>query len=261
MEAALVASQRGHDVVVLERAGRVGGQLWAAAGSPLRRGFGDVAEYYERQARKGLFDLRLNAEADAVAVLALQPESLIVATGSAPRRVPVPVAGGPESREAATVLEALAAQGPAAMARRVVIVDREGHMRAFVVADALSDRGVDVEFLTPFTEPGPSIPAIDQGMLCERLTARGVRFRPGEDVLWWHDATTLVVHDVSTADQRTIGGVDLLVIAADAVPANELARVVAAQAPDIALYIIGDACAPRTVEEATYQGGRVGRLI
>jgi hypothetical protein len=248
-------------VVVLERAARVGGQLWAAAGSPLRRGFADVAAYYARQAGKGLFDLRLNAEADAAAVLALQPECLIVATGSAPRRVAVPVAGSPESRVAATVLEVLAGQGPAATARRAVIVDREGQMRAFVVADALSDRGLDVEFLTPFAEPGPAIPAIDQGMLCERLSARGVRFRPGEDVLWWQDTTTLVVHDTFTGDHRTVAGVDLLVIAAGSEPANELARVVAVHAPHIALHVTGDACVPRTVEEATYQGGRAGRLI
>lgn len=301
MEAALVAAQRGHEVVVLERTNRVGGQALAAAASPLRRKFGEVAAYYERQVRKGLFDLRLETEAVAESVVPLRPDAVVIATGSAPRRVTVPIAGHMCGRPASTVLDALAMtvdegrtatgdrDGDTATQRRsdgaseisaapvrasprlpvpassvverAVVVDREGHMRAFVVADFLNDRGVDVEFLTPYAEPGPSLDHMNQGELCERLAARGVRFHPGQDVLWWQDARTLVVHDVYANDRRLIPDVDLLAIAAGSDPLTGIASAVAAQAPQLELHVIGDACSPRTVEEATYQGARIGRLL
>ncbi len=280
MEAALVAAQRGHDVVVLERTGRIGGQTLAAAASPLRQKFGEIAAFYEGQARKGVFDLRLQTKADAGIVLSLQPDAVVIATGSIPRRVTVPVAGRTHGRQAVTVLEALGFGGRRAAGgyvpdacgqaadtgrrlpvRRAVVVDREGHMRAFVVADYLSHRGVEVEFLTPFVTPGPQLDGMNQGELCERLSRRGVRFAPGEDALWWQDETTLVARDVFSTEQRRIERVDLLVIAAGSEPLNGVAAAIAARAPGLELHVIGDACAPRTVEEATYQGGRVGRLL
>jgi 2,4-dienoyl-CoA reductase-like NADH-dependent reductase (Old Yellow Enzyme family) len=126
MEAALVAAARGHDVIVLERSERVGGQVWAAAGSPLRHKFGEIAAYYQRQAEKGPCTVRLGVEADAATVLALQPDAVVVATGSRPRRLEVAVAGSVRPRPALTVLEALALGGTAASARRAAVVDREG---------------------------------------------------------------------------------------------------------------------------------------
>jgi NADPH-dependent 2,4-dienoyl-CoA reductase/sulfur reductase-like enzyme len=261
MEAALVAAQRGHEVVVLDRAGRVGGQVWAAAGSPLRSRFAAIAEFYERQAGKGAFAVRLNDEASADSVLTLEPDAVVIATGSTPRRVELPVAWNAATRPALTVLDALRLDGSPARGGRAVIVDREGHMRAFVVADYLSDRGMQVEFLTPTAEIGPAINYLNQSELYARLTARGVRFRPGEDVLWWQDDATLAAHDVFSAGRRPVEDVGLLVIAAGSEPVNGLAGELAARAPGLECHVIGDACLPRTVEEATVQGGRIGRLL
>jgi 2,4-dienoyl-CoA reductase-like NADH-dependent reductase (Old Yellow Enzyme family)/NADPH-dependent 2,4-dienoyl-CoA reductase/sulfur reductase-like enzyme len=261
MEAALVAAWRGHDVVVLERAPRVGGQVRAAASSPLRSKFGEVAAYYERQAAKGPCDVRLGVLADAAAVVALQPDAVVVATGSQPRRLAVAVAGEGRSRPALTVLEAVAPDGLAATARRAAVVDREGHMRAFVVADLFSNRGLEVEFLTPFATPGPLIDFMNRGELCERLAERGVRFRPGTDVLWWQDATTLAVQDTFTGERSMLADIDLLVALAGSEPVAALAAELAGMAPELELHVIGDASAPRTVEEATVQGARVGRML
>jgi pyruvate/2-oxoglutarate dehydrogenase complex dihydrolipoamide dehydrogenase (E3) component len=261
MEAALIAAERGHDVVVLERSDRVGGQVWAAAAAPLRRKFGEVASFYERQARKGLFDVRLNVDADADAVLALKPDAVVVATGSVPRPASVPVEGQEAPRPATTVLEALGLPESATSSGRAVIIDREGQMRAFVVADLLNDRGMDVEFLSPFFEVGTALTNINVWEVPYRLGERGVRFRPGEDVLWWKDDRTLAVADVIAGERRTIEDVDLLVVAAGSESHNGLAPALAGRAPGLELHVIGDACAPRTVEEATSHGGRVGRVL
>jgi NADPH-dependent 2,4-dienoyl-CoA reductase/sulfur reductase-like enzyme len=278
MEAGLTAARRGHEVIVLEQSGRVGGQVWQAAGSPLRRDFAEIARYYERQVRQGVVEVRLNVEATLERVLALAPDAVVIATGATPRRVAIPALGGEgqgtamaeselasatngrAARPAVTVADVLLLQPANDGARRAVVLDRDGGMAGFVAADYLADQGFHVEVITPFAEPGSRVDGLNRGELCERLGARGVQFRPGADVLWWSGDSTLVVQDVFTGDRCSVEA-DLLVGCAGAEPVNALAAALAAHAAGVEFHLIGDAAAPRTVEEATYQGARVGRLL
>jgi 2,4-dienoyl-CoA reductase-like NADH-dependent reductase (Old Yellow Enzyme family) len=259
MEAALFAARRGHVVTVLEQADRVGGRVWQAGGSPLRRDFAEVARYHERQVRQRDLDVRLGVRADADAVLALGPEAVVVATGAAPRRVALPVAAAGSERAALTADEALALARPGGPTR-VAVLDREGGMAAFVVVDQLDDLGYEVELITPFAEPGPRVDGINRGELCERLGARGVSFRPGADVCWWHDERTLQLRDAFDGSLCRAPA-DLLVACAGSEPRGDLAAALAARAPDLELHLVGDAGVPATVEEATFQGQRVGRAL
>ncbi len=79
-EFARVAAARGHDVVLLERGDRLGGQVRIGASSPGRGPWLRIAEYYERNL-DGV-DIRLGAEATVETVAALGPELVVVATGS-----------------------------------------------------------------------------------------------------------------------------------------------------------------------------------
>src|SRR5207248_10185315 len=90
MECALTAALRGHEVTVLEKSDRVGGQVWLGASSPLRRQWVRIAEFYTRQANKGLFAVQLHTEATAETVAKLDPEVVVVATGSQPERLEIP---------------------------------------------------------------------------------------------------------------------------------------------------------------------------
>jgi NADPH-dependent 2,4-dienoyl-CoA reductase/sulfur reductase-like enzyme len=256
MEAALTAAQRGHQVVVFEREGRVGGQVWAGAASPLRRAWARIAEFYERQAVKGLFAVRFNVEATAASVLAERPDAVVVATGSQP--VWLEIAGGPA---ALTVHAALA--GAADRCRRVVVFDREGFNRALVVADYLSARGTEVEFVSAL----PQVSGLVEGMMreevLEQLAARPagtrVRFAAAEEIAGWDAAGVLRLRSTRTAEERILAGVDAVVAAVGSTPVNALAHALRGQVPE--LHVIGDANLPQTVEEATYQGARVGRLV
>src|SRR5262249_6251741 len=93
VEAALTAAQRGHGVIVLEKEAQIGGQVLYGAASPLRKNWGRIAEFYTRQAAKGCFETRLNTEATAEMVLGLNPDAVVIATGSRPNRLEIP--GGP----------------------------------------------------------------------------------------------------------------------------------------------------------------------
>jgi 2,4-dienoyl-CoA reductase-like NADH-dependent reductase (Old Yellow Enzyme family)/thioredoxin reductase len=252
MEAALVASRRGHEVIVLEKSSRVGGQVWLGAASPLRRNWARIAEFYERQSRKGLFEIRLNVEATEDDVTALQPDAVVIATGSLPSRLEIP--GGPP---ALTVHDAL--RGEADGAKRVLIFDREGFNRPLVAADYLSSRKIDVEFVTAL----PQVCGAVEGMMLEemvdRLMERGVVFKAGEVIAGGEGSGIVRLRNAQTAEERVLQGIDAVVATVGSSPVNELARRLRASVPE--LHVIGDANVPQTVEAATYQGARIGRAL
>jgi 2,4-dienoyl-CoA reductase-like NADH-dependent reductase (Old Yellow Enzyme family)/NADPH-dependent 2,4-dienoyl-CoA reductase/sulfur reductase-like enzyme len=250
MEAALIAAQRGHQVTVLEKESRVGGQIWVGAASPMRKTWSRIAEFYERQAHKGMFEVRLGCEATAERVASLNPEVVILAAGSTPRRLQVEA-----DRKAHTVHEVL--RGELDDSRHVVIVDREGFYRPWVVADYLSSRDIQVEFVTPFLTVGPQMEHWTLDEVLRGLQKRGVRFYPGHDLADWNERA--VLRDVQLGTETTLEGVDGIVGAIGSIATDRLAHPL--RAGPWELHIIGDANFPQTVEAATFQGGRIGRLL
>ena len=83
--AAVEAGESGHEVVLLERHGTLGGQV-ALAGAA--RGHAELARSWRRNAELLLgqagVDVRLETEADADTVADLDPEAVVVATGARP---------------------------------------------------------------------------------------------------------------------------------------------------------------------------------
>jgi len=84
LEAARVAGERGHDVVVFEAAGEAGGQIVLAANLKRRREIRGIAEWRLEQAQKHGAQIRYNTYAEAADVLAERPEIVFVATGGLP---------------------------------------------------------------------------------------------------------------------------------------------------------------------------------
>lgn len=250
MEAALTAAARGHAVTVLERDDRVGGQVNWGSASPLRAPWGRIADYYARMADQ--VDLRLGVEATRERVLALEPDVVVVATGSTPLRLDLP--GGPAP---ATVLEALG--GALDHCRRVVVFDREGSNRAHVATDRLSDRGIGVVFATAL----PQVRGTGDSMLLDefvhRFAERGVVFVPGVELGGWDGPGRLVLRRVETGEEEVLEGIDGVVAAVGNVPENALAASLRGAVP--ALHVIGDANMPQTVEAATFQGARLARRL
>ncbi|MDJ0869126.1 MAG: NADH:flavin oxidoreductase, partial [Myxococcota bacterium] len=90
LEAARVCAERGHDVVLFERAERVGGQLRLAARAPWRRDLAAIAGWLETQVRRLGVDLRLGWEGTLERVQDELPDVVIVATGGRPNPGEVP---------------------------------------------------------------------------------------------------------------------------------------------------------------------------
>ncbi|MBT9131331.1 MAG: NADH oxidase [candidate division WS2 bacterium] len=84
MEAARVASLRGHEVTLYEKNRQLGGQLIVAAASPGKDKISHLNKYYSGQLKKAGVKIILDRKVDERLVEEVKPDVLIIATGSEP---------------------------------------------------------------------------------------------------------------------------------------------------------------------------------
>lgn len=90
MEAAIVASQRGHNVILCEKSGELGGLLNKIDGESFKIRVKQYKEYLIRQVKKHRIDLRLNTEVTPEYVKRINPDFLLCAAGATPVSLPIP---------------------------------------------------------------------------------------------------------------------------------------------------------------------------
>ena len=84
LEAARVSAERGHDVVLFEKSGALGGQITLAGKADWREGLNGITRWLQGQARRLNVDVRLSTEATAQAVMSEHPDIVVIATGGHP---------------------------------------------------------------------------------------------------------------------------------------------------------------------------------
>ena len=104
MEAARIASQRGHHVTLFEKGPKLGGQLLSAALPPYKEEWSTLVNYLVTQLRKFNVEVRLNEECTVRTVKESEPDAVIVATGATPILPNIP---GVDKGNVVTAMEAL----------------------------------------------------------------------------------------------------------------------------------------------------------
>lgn len=84
MEAAITAADRGHKVVLVEKAEELGGVIRFADYDSIKVQLKKYRKYLVRQVMKRNIDVRLSTEATEGLIEALQPDAILVATGAKP---------------------------------------------------------------------------------------------------------------------------------------------------------------------------------
>jgi 2-enoate reductase len=134
MEAARIATMRGHKVTLMEKEMELGGTVAALGSTRLTREFKNIVTYLSTQMRKLKVDVRVCKEATAVDVDDLKPDVVIVASGSS-MVIPDIVKGKPG------VMDHLCAcREPEAIGQRVVIWG----LTAAELGISLAEEGKDV---------------------------------------------------------------------------------------------------------------------
>jgi 2,4-dienoyl-CoA reductase-like NADH-dependent reductase (Old Yellow Enzyme family)/thioredoxin reductase len=253
MEAARVAAERGHQVVLFERSERLGGQVKLVMKTPMRQSFEEIIRFGENQLPKLGVEVRLGVEASVDSILAENPQAVIVATGSEPYLPEIP---GAEGRNVVSVTDVL---DGVQTGQRVVIVDTQGTAPASVVAEFLVDQGKQVEIVTGLTWVGSYINPAVWNHLYERLLGKGVVMSPMTGVTRIGEDSVEVYHVVNRKITRSIESVDTVVMAAGGRANDGLYQELRGKIK--ALDAVGDCAQPRDIEMATYNAHKVALAI
>lgn len=98
MQAALSAAQRGHEVVLLEKSGKLGGQTFFADHMWFKNRIRAFREYLITQIKKSGVTVMMNVEATPGMIAEMDPDAVVVAVGGKPATPPVP--GAENARQA-----------------------------------------------------------------------------------------------------------------------------------------------------------------
>ena len=170
VEAARVAAERGHVVTVFEAADQPGGQIRLTAQDPRRREMISVIGWRMAQAEKKGVTFHFNTFADVDAVLATNPDEVIIATGGLPH-TDVLTTGNDPVHSAWDILS-----GDVKPGANVMIYDDAGDHAALQAADLISATGAAVEIVTPDRSFAPEVMAMNLVPYMRNLQGRNTTF-------------------------------------------------------------------------------------
>lgn len=171
MEAARVLALRGHQVVLIEASGRLGGQIRLAERAGWRRDIGGVADWLAAEIAHLGVEVRFNTWAESDAVLAETPDIVIDATGGVPKSLQVP--GGDLILSTWDALTT-----PPETGRSILIQDEVGGHQVVSLAEELVRRGCTVEICTPDRLIGRDLGGSSYPIYLGNLARAGVRLTP-----------------------------------------------------------------------------------
>ncbi|WP_424989519.1 FAD-dependent oxidoreductase [Fluviibacterium sp. S390] len=172
LEAARVAAERGHEVVVLEAAADPGGQVRLTAQSPRRREMISIIDWRMAQCAARDVDFRFNTWAEAADVAAMHPDVVIVATGGVPNTGLFETRGEPA--HVVSTWDILS--GDVKPAGSVLIYDESGDHPGLQAAEMAALAGSTVEVMTPDRVFAPDIMAMNLVPYMRALQDKDVTF-------------------------------------------------------------------------------------
>ncbi|KJJ96893.1 oxidoreductase [Pseudomonas sp. 21] len=252
MKAAAVAAQRGHDVTLCEATAQLGGQVNLAQLLPRRAEFGGASTNLQREMQLAGVEVRRNTRVDRALVEQERPDVVIVATGAKPYRPPYEEAGELQVVDAWQVL-----RGEVKLGRSVLVTDWRADWIAPGIAERLVREGHQVQLAVNGTHAGESLPLYVRDHLAGELHRLGISITPYARLYGVDDSTVYLQHTAS-GEPMLVENIDTLVLCQGHQPVDELADEIA----DLAeVRRIGDCLAPRTAEEAIYEGLKAGWAI
>jgi 2,4-dienoyl-CoA reductase-like NADH-dependent reductase (Old Yellow Enzyme family) len=252
LEAARVLALRGHAVTLFESNPEFGGQMHLARHAPGREEFAGALPWMVGAAERAGVTMLSATPADAARVLALAPDSVVLATGA---NTALPAIEGIET---SPVVDAHAVlQHPRAGANRVALVIG-GQIRGVAVARLLAEKGWRVLVVNPGTDW-----LTDIGSRSRRFQLEALRAHSGVSL---HAGTTVELLDETSAwlcngPSRWREVIDLVVPTGTLLPAQELVAELLQRSPGLDLHCVGDCAQPRTALEALHEAAALAHRL
>jgi len=156
MKAAAAAKERGHDVTLFEKSSQLGGAILIAAKVPAREEWNQCIRFLEHDLERVGVKVLMDTEATAEAVLAENPDAVIVATGATTIESTEPDVVGPDAAiEVEQGTQVVTAEdvieGKVETGQKVVIADLQNYVKGLITAEVLADQGKEVKLVMPLS--------------------------------------------------------------------------------------------------------------
>ncbi|MGU9818981.1 FAD-dependent oxidoreductase [Pseudomonas sp. Larv2_ips] len=248
MKAAAVAAQRGHDVTLYEASAQLGGQVLLAQLLPRRSEFGGASTNLQREMALAGVRVVRNTRVDRALVEQTQPDHVIIATGAEPYWPAFEQGGALQVVDAWQVL-----RDQVTLGRSVVVVDWRCDWIGPGIAERLVRAGHHVQLAVNGTHCGENLPLYVRDQLAGELHRLGIPIIPYARLYGCDDNTVYLQHTAS-GEPMLLENIDSLVLCQGHQPVDTLGAELAGRVP---FERIGDCLAPRTAEEAIYEGLKV----
>ncbi len=170
LEAARVAGERGHEVVVFEAANNPGGQIRLTAQSERRREMISIIDWRMSQCEKYDVTFHFNTWAEADTIEAEKPDVVIIATGGLPHTEVL------SSGNELVVSSWDIISGDVKPGTNVLIFDDAGDHAGLQAAEFIAKAGAKVEIMTPDRSFAPEVMAMNLVPYMRSLQKHDVTF-------------------------------------------------------------------------------------
>ncbi len=170
LEAARVAGERGHEVVVFEAANNPGGQIRLTAQSERRREMIGIIDWRMSQCEKYDVTFHFNTWAEADTIQAEKPDVVIIATGGLPHTEVL------SSGNELVVSSWDIISGDVKPGTNVLIFDDAGDHAGLQAAEFIAKAGAKVEIMTPDRSFAPEVMAMNLVPYMRSLQKHDVTF-------------------------------------------------------------------------------------
>lgn len=248
MEAAKVAAESGHQVILYEAGARLGGKLFSASLPPGKKQFQKLIDYYAHRLAALGVNVIVNSECTTDIIKSEDPDTIILASGAkySPKHL--------QNTKGKIMACEQALNNTMDLGNRILIIG--GGPRGAEVADFFSIKQKQVTLVEKRKKIGFGLPTGVRYHLEKRLKAANVKLLTGTVVL---DISEDRIKVKSKGIEKELSGFDTIILALWEEPNNDLGEELTNLKWPI--YIVGDAKEPRGIKDAISEGALAARKI
>ena len=253
MEAARIASLRGHKVTLYEKGQELGGQLLLAAAPPGKRRLLWIRDYLATQLEKQNVKVNLGVDVSPELIDKKNPDVVVLATGATPKQADFIDINDERVVNAWDILGSQVEPEN----QNVVIIG--GNMLGCEVAEFMADKGnfVSVIKMRPGAAMAEDCEPTNRRGLLDSLQECRVSLLSGFKVEGLTgDGVKVIERD--SGEERTLEA-ETIVLALGAKPERSLIEDMKKE--EVKFYPIGDCRQPNNIRQAIYEGALIGRQI
>ncbi len=250
LEAATTLKRRGHEVILCEKNSSLGGQFFLAGKAPTKGEMAEAALQMGRIAERGGVEIRLNTEVTSEMIEQINPDEIIVASGSKPFILPVP---GHDRLGVVTAHDVL--RGSVEHVEDTVAIIGGG-LVGVETAELLTSQGKKVIIVEMLDEIAKELVHTRKIFALDFINRHSIKTYTNSKCIEIKDRSIVIERDGTTEEIEGIGTVVMAVGSKADTSVVEMVR-----NANYPFHVIGDALQARKAINAIWEAAAIGRQV